>query len=74
MGGEKSYCFLKAPLGFMKQVNDVCDIFMHRAHEKLMKKVKTENGTFEQFFSQVNVDRLKTEIEERLKENEKIRK
>ena len=44
MGGDKSYCFLKAPERFVKQVTDVAEIFTMRAHLKLMNKVKKKGG------------------------------
>ena len=44
MGGERSWCFLKAPTNFLKYLTDVSEIFAFKAHMKLMKKVKKKGS------------------------------
>ena len=39
MGGELSYCFLKAPQSFIDQISAAVDFFLYNAHEKLMNKI-----------------------------------
>ena len=72
MGDDKTYCFLKAPEGFHKQVGDVANIFMQRAHKRLMDKVERPNRLFEQVFSQTTQSQLEKNFLEMKKENEKI--
>ena len=47
MGGERSWCFLKAPTNFLKYLTDVSEIFAFKAHMKLMSKVKKKGGSLE---------------------------
>ena len=42
MGGEKSFCFLKAPSCFLEQISEGVDMFLFNAHTKLMKKIKNQ--------------------------------
>ena len=64
MGGERSWCFLKAPTNFLKYLTDVSEIFAFKAHMKLMKKVKKKGSEeFIDIFS-------KTAKEEMLKQRQ----
>ena len=73
MGGDKTYCFMKAPAGFAKQVNDVAEIFMYRAHKKLMEKVDKGNGHFDFVFSKAAQAGLEKEYYQRQKEMQDIK-
>lgn len=42
MGGELSYCFLKAPQSFIDQISAAVDFFLYNAHEKLMNKINDQ--------------------------------
>jgi hypothetical protein len=65
MGGEKSWCFLKAPTNFLKQLSDVVEIFMFNAHKRLMKNVN-EDVQLKTLFNK-NIEEIENMKEELLK-------